>query len=196
MMSEHFQGSWEPWESCLAEPSCLIWGFEIRWLHNVVERSLCCLLLDLNPGPSETIVCVVFIFECVLYGSRRFASLKAKRLAIKGGFQGFISLHDDVQLLGIALWHLFWCKAVCVYAHVCVCARKACVPSDLAPCISFTAQSSPVGQPAPNDIITLVYCSPRGSAMLMGLASHYLILVQHFCKIRNLEKHLFSIKWF
>lgn len=70
---------------------------------NVVECSLCCLLFDFNPGPLETIVYVVFIFECVLYGSKRFASLKAKCLAIKGVFQGFISLDDDVQLLQIAL---------------------------------------------------------------------------------------------
>lgn len=87
---------------------------------NVVECSLCCLLFDFNPGSLETIVYVVFIFECELYGSKRFAALTAKHSAITGGFQGFISLDDDVQLLRIALGHLLCCKDVCVCVHTCV----------------------------------------------------------------------------
>lgn len=64
---------------------------------------MCCLLFDFNPGPLETIVYVVFRFECVLYGRERFASSKAEHSAIKGVFQGFISLDDDMQLVQFTL---------------------------------------------------------------------------------------------
>lgn len=83
-------------------------GFEIRWLCNALECSLCCLVSDFKLGALE-IVWIVFVFECVLHGSKRFASLQAKSLAIEGVgfcfergvlfvdwfvFWGFLSLAD------------------------------------------------------------------------------------------------------
>lgn len=57
--------------------------FEIRKLCSALECSLCCLVFDFKLGTLE-IVWIVFVFECVLHGSKRFASLQAKCLAIEG----------------------------------------------------------------------------------------------------------------
>lgn len=71
-------------------------------------------------------------------------------------------------------------------AHVCVVIWHLASP--------LQPWSSPAGQPAPNDIITLVYCAQRKCCADGFDHCHHLILVQRFCKIRNLEKYLTSIK--
>jgi len=58
----------------------------------------------------------------------------------------------------------------------------------LALCI-FTARSSAAGQPAPPDIIALVYHSHRGSAELMGLPA-VILLGQYFSAASKMQENL------
>lgn len=160
-------------------------GFGMCCLCNAV--AFCCLLLDCNPGSLETTVRAVFIFDVLMEVG---LSLQKQSLQPPKGVPGLISLDDDVQLWQIVLWHLFCWKEgdVCVCVHTCVGKGSGTLRVLQRPEFSSGSASS-----------SWHHCTCLQLSLSFPDAFdhwHCFILVQHLCKIRNLEEHLISVKGF